>query len=398
MCFLIDLRNKQLTFYINDIVHKGNISIVGPSSSIFVQGGGVLILGQEQDESMGGYSVTQSFEGLLVNYVLDNTIFDNAIIQSFLNCQINPSQNTLASFSDLDNDWTLHGSVESLEMTMKDICEEDTKYSVFFPEPRPHKNAFSLCKMLKGKVIVPENEMENSKIVNMSIAANLTSTCTNGFGIYMWLGVEAANRSDAWQMIDAQTKQPLTYMNFRPGYSQIHADFNCAYFDSYEIGSWTIYPCEHEACVACSFEQLTPLRLKGLCRNSLVDRKYFLVGYHDRKPKLEGLSHSQITFRNGTWVITDTIYPHILGIMQSTDLNPYPFGLREWTIKGDVCPESTLNLLLTSCQSHQYTCNDGTCIPKMQRCDLQVQCPDQSDETLCTVVVVPSDYIKQVRP
>lgn len=32
----------------------------------------------------------------------------------------------------------------------------------------------------------------------------------------------------------------------------------------------------------------------------------------------------------------------------------------------------------------------------MQRCDLEVNCPDQSDERLCTPVVVPKDYINEV--
>lgn len=32
----------------------------------------------------------------------------------------------------------------------------------------------------------------------------------------------------------------------------------------------------------------------------------------------------------------------------------------------------------------------------MQRCDLEVNCPDQSDERLCTPVVVPKDYISEV--
>ncbi|KAK3854960.1 hypothetical protein Pcinc_038605 [Petrolisthes cinctipes] len=56
------------------------------------------------------------------------------------------------------------------------------------------------------------------------------------------------------------------------------------------------------------------------------------------------------------------------------------------------------DLLLTACSARQFTCNDGTCIRKMQRCDLEVNCPDQSDERLCQAVVVPRDYIREVPP
>lgn len=63
----------------------------------------------------------------------------------------------------------------------------------------------------------------------------------------------------------------------------------------------------------------------------------------------------------------------------------------------DRCLESSPGLLLTACRADQYTCHDGTCIRKIQRCDLEVNCPDQSDEQLCKAVVVPSDYITEVR-
>lgn len=63
---------------------------------------------------------------------------------------------------------------------------------------------------------------------------------------------------------------------------------------------------------------------------------------------------------------------------------------------GDRCPSTQLDLLLTACSAEQYTCHDGTCIRKMQRCDLEVNCPDQSDERLCSPVVVPKDYINEV--
>ena len=51
---------------------------------------------------------------------------------------------------------------------------------------------------------------------------------------------------------------------------------------------------------------------------------------------------------------------------------------------------------MTACSDKQYTCHDGTCINKIQRCDREVNCPDQSDERLCTPVVVPEDYIREV--
>ena len=57
-----------------------------------------------------------------------------------------------------------------------------------------------------------------------------------------------------------------------------------------------------------------------------------------------------------------------------------------------------MDLLLTSCHDDEYTCNDGSCIKKSRRCDLSVDCDDQSDEMDCSVVMIPDGYSAQLPP
>lgn len=40
-------------------------------------------------------------------------------------------------------------------------------------------------------------------------------------------------------------------------------------------------------------------------------------------------------------------------------------------------------LIANTCASYQFRCNDGTCIDQMLRCNLKIDCPDQSDEHGC---------------
>ena len=66
------------------------------------------------------------------------------------------------------------------------------------------------------------------------------------------------------------------------------------------------------------------------------------------------------------------------------DTQEYPLGMRKWTIINDNCPSLPKNyLLFTSCGIEEFSCNDGSCIPLGNRCDLIKDCYDNSDEMEC---------------
>ena len=49
-------------------------------------------------------------------------------------------------------------------------------------------------------------------------------------------------------------------------------------------------------------------------------------------------------------------------------------------------------LLLSSCSSAEFTCDDGSCIRIDLRCDLKYDCPDHSDEENCITVLRSPGY------
>ena len=55
-------------------------------------------------------------------------------------------------------------------------------------------------------------------------------------------------------------------------------------------------------------------------------------------------------------------------------------------------------LLISTCGQAQFTCGDGTCLPKSQRCNLVNECPDQTDEKDCQLLIVPADYSVELPP
>ncbi len=54
------------------------------------------------------------------------------------------------------------------------------------------------------------------------------------------------------------------------------------------------------------------------------------------------------------------------------DTQEYPMGLRGWIISNDNCQSLEKQyLLLTSCNTEQFTCHDGSCIPEEHRFPLK---------------------------
>jgi len=78
----------------------------------------------------------------------------------------------------------------------------------------------------------------------------------------------------------------------------------------------------------------------------------------------------------------------------------YPFGLYRWRTDQDECihGKEKIQLNLTPCNEQSFNCNDGTCIDLGKRCDLNIDCPDSSDEMNCTFLEKPSWYLTDVSP
>ena len=79
----------------------------------------------------------------------------------------------------------------------------------------------------------------------------------------------------------------------------------------------------------------------------------------------------------------------------------YPFGSHMWTLGSKVCNKhdgEEVQLTISICGEGKFTCSDGSCINLRQRCDLRVDCPDQSDEARCSLVDVPLGYRTTIPP
>ena len=75
--------------------------------------------------------------------------------------------------------------------------------------------------------------------------------------------------------------------------------------------------------------------------------------------------------------------------MFSLQSNKMPFGLQHWNV---IDNDETVLLNLNACNSSEFGCNNGVCIPRYTRCNQEENCEDGEDEALCSQILIPRGY------
>ena len=168
-----------------------------------------------------------------------------------------------------------------------------------------------------------------------------------------------------------------------------------AYFGLVSYGS-NIHTdsCSASKCTACalhnSHSHTSSVTLRGLCRFSGLDTHYTVHYSPDLGISYHGLQRSIITYSRGegAWKIEDMTDSTLLAVSKAT-FRSLALGKHIWKLSNDTgCSPDPLEtwLALTSCSQDQFTCRDGLCLARDQRCDGQPQCRDSSDELRCSVI------------
>ena len=156
----------------------------------------------------------------------------------------------------------------------------------------------------------------------------------------------------------------------------------------------------------CKFNRKISVSLAGLCESSPVDRRFSLIdpdkGSADRYGTFVGTTGWVINFDkvDNTWKIEHKAY--MGNTIKLLDSSRRPFGKKTWEVGNYICAQGDtvpLVLLLSNCDADQFTCNDGTCVPLVGRCDKKQDCGDVSDEKQCKIIALDEKiYLKDDTP
>ncbi|XP_068221246.1 uncharacterized protein [Palaemon carinicauda] len=375
ICFTYDHSKKLIGTYINGKLNNYQEYDIG--RPIF---GNYASLGQ-------GDTPERSFSGDLTQVnVWDRALAEDEI-RSIAHCKDDPQGNYIS----WEVGWT-YKNVTSYDISLTKLCDNEKVTNHFWFPEITFETAQYLCQSL-GTQLTQPTTLEAIAYLN-----TLAETTYPGDGRCTWdywTSLTDFKEEGVWRYYDGQIPDILLWERQEP--NGLHYE-NCAVI--FPVGMADIDCKTNRKCVECTLTGQQRFSLQGTCENEL--RNIFLIAYQDAIGEVYFMGYGAYFIRKqaGQWIWVDDVKNQTIARME--EIKPYyPMGRRWWVLQRAVCgqePGGRRRLLLSPCQYDEFTCDDGTCIPHLERCDLKYDCRDNSDEAQCNLVLKPEDYQKHLPP
>ncbi|KAK8394124.1 hypothetical protein O3P69_006367 [Scylla paramamosain] len=362
---------------------------------------GSLVLGQETDLVNGGFQEQQSFCGFITDFNLYSRTLTPEEVEGLATCTGTTEEGDVVAWS--STQWTVEGAVEDLQFQEEEYCVKRPRFTVF-PELRVNSEAKQLCVNLKSRLAVPRNAEDNERLYAQALPFLNQCRPPNHAKGFFWLAATDESENGVWTDLEGVL---LNYTNFVGTNKALSRE--CAiYLIPPNNQGWDDTTCSdlYKFCSACREETPAVLKMRGLCEPEDLKAAWFTL--HQRpgqKPVFKGFTKyivEPVKESETSWRLVNLWTNTTLALLHAHGLH-YPMGMQQWQLLEDyeVCGKSkdTQHMLsLSACHAFEYTCGDGTCVNLSQRCDLRVDCPDNTDEIGCEKLVKPQDYLSSLTP
>ncbi|XP_071533010.1 uncharacterized protein [Panulirus ornatus] len=403
-CVSLRLYTGEWSIMWDDHVDNGTIDGLYTT----VRGDGQLVIGQKQSTMGGGFNLASSLRGSLVDMRLYDSEISLNDMRDLINCQdTDYLGDPRVDFRNITDNFIFSDTQADI-VEAKDICLFSKPYHLIFPEAITFGEAERLCLVSGGNLPEPQNEKENLELLEQMIP--YSQKCAEDYSMgALWMGVRSSSWEDAWMSTQQETS--LSYLNFMD--PTVPPSQMCASIiisgEEKDLGKWQRTECNDFRCMACNYSHDSRVvwRLTGLCEAAPFDRNYVILE-ENLSIVLRGLLSSEIrlfmedideTHRYGYWRLKSHTEESAGIKLYRTSPQHFPFGVNEWQTENHMCGKTKIKLMLTKCAENEMTCRDSSCLfNKRYRCDMEVDCPDGSDEEDCNRIKIPESYKPEISP
>ncbi|XP_042233734.1 uncharacterized protein LOC121873922 [Homarus americanus] len=397
ICLSADMTKDVQYMIFDDLVNEALIRRPGVTREQLnkVRGGGRFLVGQNYNPA-ADLMFTEAIHGDLADFRFYDIALSPEDMREFASCNVTFDLPSPMYVFDINmTNLELSGDSKLYRTSIENICSKGPDLVMIIPERINFVKALVMCSLFTGSIVVPTYDEENTAIYDKFDDFN--NHCADSWGTAFWFGLTANLTSGWWTRVS--DGKPLTWNKFAIGWGDPSEEHRCMAAAAVNTRYvWAASPCDIHQCPICNFTTTPRLHMRGLCKLSKFDRYYSPFDYSNMKPVLEGTFLSRISWVNNTWLIKSRLEKGVEARMSLRSPDDYPLGLHTWEVVGDTCRLDQVQLLLTSCSATDFTCSDGSCIKKTKRCDQEVDCPDNTDELNCDLILLPKGYSKEIAP
>ena len=299
-----------------------------------------MVVGQDLDNIDGGFSISQTFHGYLADYQIYDIALLRPAMSDFINCNdISAIYLPLINLNENMTTLTLKGDTDVFLESDTEICNSESQVLLLFPEKKNFKDSVSWCSTLKGALYLPNSNKDNKK--SFETFEVFHDECVDSWGTLYWLGIKMSSYNNKWAKLEDGSS--LKYDNFTVGWNNPSEEYQCASVGGKTFPyQWFSAPCDTNMCALCKFNIHPKLRVRGLCKSSLIDRTLFIYRYRNGRPALDGAYYSSIFWDGQEWVLGNRRYLYLMG--QMSDIrSDYPIGIHNWIVYGDKCDKQSVS-------------------------------------------------------
>ena len=277
--------------------------------------------------------------------------------------------------------WKVEGKMDEVEEKEEKVCSQPTTYRLLLAERTDQQEAVAICdKLGHGRMEEAVNKEEIEELVRWVGANRQWDTCIN-----LWTPLTDRSQEGVFKsLLSGNIRYDIAWAAGQPNGNTI--------WNSVRIITETKLLEDVSStkadCFVCRLQKSFAVQLRGGCKTTKLERLFYLGNTDEGGLVYEGWKGSRIVYSKVStkWEVHHHTSPREILATINASVGSLLLGPHLWSFeKDDLQCLSTYSTMmsLTGCNTTEFSCKKGSCVPMAQRCNGKADCADGSDEEEC---------------